>query len=165
MNDEPYKLIPPIPLMSHLAPDKEEDISMIQVSDGMARKWGVTREEADEFAARSQQRLEDAYKKGITGDEIISFTIPATKKMPEVVVDKDEFPRPDTTVKRLAKLHPVIPGGVTTAGNASGRNDGAAFLLMMSADKAKELGYTPYARWVIGADIGVKWALVRLFPI
>ena len=164
MNDEPYKLIPPIPLMSHLAPDKEEDISMIQVSDGMARKWGVTREEADEFAARSQQRLEDAYKKGITGDEIISFTIPATKKMPEVVVDKDEFPRPDTTVKRLAKLHPVIPGGVTTAGNASGRNDGAAFLLMMSADKAKELGYTPYARWVIGADIGVRPSEMGIGP-
>ena len=155
MNVPPYQLIPPLPLPSHLAPTPEEDINMIQVSDGMAKKWGVSRTECDEFAARSQQRLAAAYSRGITGDEIIPYVIPATKKTPERVVDRDEFPRPDTTVEGLSKLRSVNPDGVTTAGNASGRNDGAAFLLMMSAEKARELGYAPLARWVIGADVGV----------
>ena len=155
MNDEPYKLIPPIPLASHLAPMKDEDITMIEVSDKMAEKWGVSRAQCDEYAARSQQRLAAAYQNGITGDEIVPFVYPATKKTPETRIDKDEFPKPATTVEGLSKLRSVMPGGVTTAGNASGRNDGAAFLLMMSADKAKELGYTPYAKWVMGADVGV----------
>lgn len=68
---------------------------------------------------------------------------PATKKTPEQVFDKDEFPRPETTMEGLSKLKPVLEGGVTTAGNASGKNDGAAFVLMMTAEKAKELGYEP----------------------
>lgn len=164
MNDEPYKLVPPIPLMPHMAPTKEEDISMIEVSDKMAAKWNISREEADAFALRSQMRLAEAYKKGITGDEIIPFIYPATKRTPEIVIDKDEFPRPSTTMEGLSKLRSVLPGGVTTAGNSSGRNDGAAFLLMMSADKAKELGYTPYARWVMGADIGVPASLMGIGP-
>ena len=155
MNVPPYKLIPPIPLAPHLAPTKEEDIDMIHVSDGMAKKWNVSRSECDEYALRSQQRLQKAYERGITGSEIIPYTIPATRKTPEVVIDKDESPRPSTTLEGLAKLRSVLPEGVTTAGNASGRNDGAAFLLMMSADKAKELGYEPLARWVMGADVGV----------
>ena len=164
MNDEPYKLIPPLPLMPHLSPRKEEDIDMVAVSDRMAVKWGVTREEADAFAARSQQRLSRAYGNGITGDEIIPIRIPATKKTPEIVIEKDEFPKPDTTVEVLGRLRCVNPGGVTTAGNASGRNDGAAFVLMMSREKAEELGYTPYARWVTGADIGVNPAEMGIGP-
>ena len=164
MNDEPYKLIPPIPLASHLAPDKEEDITMIEVSDRMAVKWGITREECDAYACRSQQRLAQAYEKGITGGEIIPFIYPATKKSPEIVINRDEFGKPDTTVEGLARLRSVMPGGVTTAGNASGRNDGAAFLLMMSADKARELGYTPLARWVMGADIGVRPSEMGIGP-
>lgn len=155
MNVPPYKLIPPMPLAPHLAPVPEEDIDMIQVSDGMARKWGISRTECDEFAARSQERLQRAYTRGITGQEIVPYTIPATRKTPEIVIDKDEFPRAGTTVEVLSKLRSVYPDGVTTAGNASGRNDGAAFLLMMSAEKARELGYTPIARWVMGADMGV----------
>ncbi len=164
MNDRPYRLVPPIPLAPHLAPQKNEDITMIQVSDEMAENWDISREQADEYAARSQQRLAQAYKKGITGDEIIPITIPATPDSPEVVIDKDEFPRPNTTPEILAKLRPVNKGGITTAGNASGQNDGAAFLLMMSADKAKELGYKPIARWIIGADIGVRPAHMGIGP-
>lgn len=164
MNIEPYKMIPPLPIAPHLAPTKEGDISMLEVSDRMAAKWGISRTEADEFSLRSQQRLSEAYKKGITGDEIIPYVIPATKKAPAITVDQDEFPRPATTLDGLSKLHPVLPGGVTTAGNSSGRNDGAAFLLMMSADKAKELGYTPYARWIVGADIGVDPAEMGIGP-
>lgn len=137
---------------------------MIHVSDGMAKQWNISRTQCDEFAARSQERLQKAYERGVTGDEIIPYTIPATRKTPEIVVDKDEFPRPGTTVEVLSKLRTVLPDGVTTAGNASGRNDGAAFLLMMSADKAKELGYEPMARWVMGADIGVPPHIMGIGP-
>lgn len=164
MNIPPYTLTPPIPITPRLAPQKEEDIPMTMVSDKMAKVWGVTREEADAYALRSQKRLAAAYEKGITGNEIIPFTIPATRKTPEIVINRDEFPRPDSTLEGLAKLRCVHPDGVTTAGNASGRNDGAAFVLMMSAEKAKELGYTPYARWIMGADVGVQPSLMGIGP-
>ena len=161
---QPYRMQMPMPIGIHCAPDAEEDISMIEISDKMAKVWGISREECDEFAVRSQQRLAAAYQKGITGEEIIPYVIPATKKRPEIVLDKDEFPKPNTNMDGLAKLRPVNQGGVTTAGNASGRNDGAAFVLMMSADKATELGYEPYARWVMGADIGVQPSLMGIGP-
>ena len=137
---------------------------MIQVSDRMAQKWGISREACDAFAARSQERLKAAYQRGITGDEIIPYTIPATRKTPEIVVDRDEFPRPDTTAEVLAGLRTVQEGGVTTAGNASGRNDGAAFLLMMSGERARQMGYQPLARWVMGADIGVQPSEMGIGP-
>ena len=164
MNIPPYKLQPPLPLPFHLSPIPEEDIDMIHVSDAMAKKWNISREQCDEFSVRSQARLQDAYKKGITGKEIVPIVFPATKKTPEIVVDKDEFPKAGTTMEALSGLRTVLPGGVTTAGNASGRNDGAAFVLMMSADKAKELGYQPMARWIIGADHGVPAGLMGIGP-
>lgn len=80
------------------------------------------------------------------------------------MIDKDEFPRPSTTVEGLSKLRAVHKDGVTTAGNASGRNDGAAFLLVMSADKAKEYGYEPIARWVGGAHHGVREDYMGIGP-
>ncbi|MBQ6035687.1 MAG: thiolase family protein [Lachnospiraceae bacterium] len=164
MNIPPYTLTPPIPIAPKLSPNPEEDIPMTMVSDKMAKIWGITREEADEYALRSQQRLAAAYQKGITGDEIVPFTIPATRKTPEIIIRQDEQPRPDSTLEGLAKLRAVHPDGVTTAGNSSGRNDGAAFVLMMSAEKAKELGYVPYARWIMGADIGVQPDLMGIGP-
>lgn len=163
MCTEPYKLIPPTAIIDRLTPDDEEDMPMLQVNDNMAEKWGISRTECDEFACRSQQNLDAAYKKGITGDEIIPITIPATRKTPEIVVDKDEFPRPQTTVEALSKLRSVM-GGVTTAGNASGQNDGAAFVLMMTAEKAKELGYVPIARWVTGCEVGVRPSEMGIGP-
>lgn len=164
MCTEPYKQIPPTAIVQRLTPDKDEDINMLQVSENMAQIWGITREECDEFAYNSQMRLAKAYEKGITGNDIVPITIPATRKTPEIIIDKDEFPRPTTTIEGLSKLRNVLPGGVTTAGNASGQNDGAAFFLMMSADKAKELGYTPMARWVGGCDVGVKPSLMGIGP-
>ena len=164
MSRPQYKLIPPYPIAPALTPNKERDIDMVSISDKMAKRWGVTREQADEYAARSQQRLARAYQKGITGGEIIPITIPATRKTPETVVKKDEFPRPNTTAEALAKLRAVNPGGVTTAGNASGRNDGAAFLLVMSEKKAGEYGYTPIARWVTGAHCGVQEDYMGIGP-
>jgi acetyl-CoA C-acetyltransferase len=160
---EPYKGIAPPWLSMRLAPTDDQNISMIAVADGMAQKWGITRTQCDEFALASQQRLAAAYASGLIGPEIVPVTIPATRKTPEVVVDKDEFPKPNSTLEILSGLR-AVGGGVTTAGNASGINDGAAFVLMMTAEKAKELGYTPYARWVMGADIGVEPKFMGIGP-
>ena len=164
MSQEPYKLIPPTAVKLKMSPIPEDCIDMISISDLMAQKWGITREACDEFSYNSQQRLQKAYKNGITGSEIIPYVIPATKKSPEISIDKDEHPRPDTTIEMLKKLKPVNEGGVTTAGNASGRNDGAAFLLVMTAEKAKEYGYTPIAKWVTGADVGCPPRLMGIGP-
>lgn len=164
MSTEPYKLIPPTAINLKLAPDPAENINMIEIDDGMARTWGITRAECDAYACESQQRLARAYANGVTGSEIIPIIFPATRKTPEIVVDKDENPRPQTTVEILSKLRSVLENGVTTAGNSSGRNDGAAFLLMMTTEKAKELGYTPLARWVTGADVGVRPSQMGIGP-
>ena len=147
-SSEPYRSIPPKAVPLVLTPNKERDIDMVSVNEKMAKKWNISREDCDHFAVESQQRLAKAYAAGLIGSEIVPYTIPATKKSPEIVVDKDEYPRPDTTIESVSKLRPVYEGGVTTAANASGRNDGACFLLVMSAEKAKEYGYTPYAKWI-----------------
>jgi len=160
----PYKELPPAWLSEHLSPVPEQDIPMLEVSDGMAKKWGISREECDEFALRSQTRLDAGYRSGIIGDEIVPVMTRATRKAPSVAVIRDEYPKPQSTLEGLAKLKPINEGGVSTAGNSSGVNDGAAFVLMMSADKAKELGYTPYAKWVTGADIGVEPKYMGIGP-
>ena len=85
--------------------------------------------------------------------------------MPDIIFDIDEHLRPETTMERLQRLTPVLgEGGCTTAGNASGLNDGAAFVLMMTAEKAKEWGYKPYAKWVCGADCGVEPRYMGIGP-
>ena len=151
----PYRETP-APIRRHLSPIAEQDTSMIQNSDKMAAHWGISREACDEFSVRSQQRLAAAYASGFTGQEIIPVTVPATRKTPEIIINKDEHPRPEVTYEKISKMAPLFPGGVTTAANASGTNDGAAFLLVMTAQKAKELGYTPYARWIGGAHAGIR---------
>lgn len=161
---EPFRDRPPMPAPRKLAPTDEDDISMIQISDLMANKWGITREECDEFALRSQQRAAMAIEKGYFKDEIMPVEVKYNKKGEAVIVDTDEHPRANTTLEGLAKLRPVNPGGVTTAGNASGMNDGAAFILMMSAEKAKELGYRPIAKWVYGIDVGVDPKVMGIGP-
>ena len=87
-----------------------------------------------------------------------------SRKGETVIVDADEHPRKNTNLEGLAKLRPVMEGGVTTAGNASGRNDGAAFVLMMSREKAEELGYQPMAKWITGLDVGVDPKLMGIGP-
>ena len=164
MSRPQYALIPPYPIAQGLTPNEERNVDMITVSDKMAVKWKISRTEADEYALRSQKRLEVAYGKGIAGADVVGITIPATRKTPEYVVEKDEFPRPDSTIEGLSKLRPVHPDGVTTAGNASGRNDGAAFLLVMTAEKAKALGYRPLARWIGGAHCGCREDYMGIGP-
>ena len=163
---EPYKGLGPQKIIPVIHNDPKQCISMIEISDTMAEKWGITREQCDEFAVRSQMRAADATNKGYFKEEIVPVVIPATKKTPEVIVDFDEHLRPSTTMEALAKLRTVrgLETSVTTAGNASGLNDGAAFVMMMTAEKAKELGYEPYARWVVGADIGVEPRLMGIGP-
>lgn len=161
---EPYKMIAPAAIPPSLAPKAEDNLIMLQVSDLMAKTWGVTREECDEFAFRSQMRAKVADESGFLAKQIMPVVIPATKKTPEVVVAKDEHPRPESTLEGLQKLRPVYEGGVTTAGNASGRNDGASMLLMMSEEKAKALGYTPIARWVGGCDVGCDPKVMGIGP-
>ena len=161
---QPYKGIGPQALVAVIHDDPKQRASMIEISDIMAKKWDISREDCDAFACRSQARAAAATEKGYFTEEIVPITIPATKKTPEVIFTTDEHLRPSTTMEGLAKLRTIFPDGVTTAGNASGLNDGAAFVLMMTAEKAKELGYEPYARWVVGADYGVEPRLMGIGP-
>ncbi len=127
----------------------------------------ITREEQDAFAYRSQMRWKEAHEAGRFKDEIVPVIVPQRRGAP-IVVDADEHPRPDTTLEKLAKLGPAFrsaPHGTVTAGNSSGLNDGAAAVLMMSADKARELGLKPMARIVAGAAAGVDPRTMGLGPI
>lgn len=161
---EPYRDTPPTAAPRRLAPTDEDNMSMIEISDNMAVKWSITREACDAFALRSQQRAAAAMERGYFKEEILPIGVKYSKKGETVVVDTDEHPRANTTIDGLAKLRPVRVGGVTTAGNASGMNDGAAFVLMMRAEKAKELGYEPMAKWIYGIDVGVDPKLMGIGP-
>ncbi len=163
-SQEPYKMIPPTAFPSNLAPKAEDNIIMIEVADLMAKKWGISREECDAYALRSQQLSAAAMENGFLDNQVVPVVIPGTKKTPEIIVAKDEHPRPQTTAEALAKLKAINEGGVVTAGNASGRNDGGAALLVMTEEKAKALGYTPIARWVAGSDAGVDPKLMGIGP-
>ncbi|OFI06205.1 acetyl-CoA acetyltransferase [Clostridium acetireducens DSM 10703] len=133
-------------------------------AENIAEKWGITREEQDEFAAASQQKAEAAIKSGRFKDEIVPVVIKTRKG--EKVFDTDEFPRFGTTKDTLAKLKPAFKkGGTVTAGNASGINDGAAALIVMSADKAKELGIKPLAKIVSYGSKGVDPSIMGYGPV
>ena len=162
---EPYKQIAPMPMKSHLTPVEEDDITMVEVSDRMAERWNISREETDAYALRSQERAKAAVDKGYFKDEIIPVTVSGGRKAPDWVFDKDEHLRPETTMESLSKLRSVRPGGVTTAGNSSGLNDGAAFVLMMTEEMAEKLGYQPYAAWIAGADYGVDPKYMGIGPV
>jgi acetyl-CoA C-acetyltransferase len=138
---------------------------MGNTAENVAQKWQITRAEQDNFAAASQQKAEAAQKSGRFKDEIVPVTI-ATRKG-DVVVDADEYPRHGTTAEALAKLRPAFlrEGGTVTAGNASGINDGAAALVLMSAEAAAKRGLTPLARIVSWATAGVDPAVMGSGPI
>ena len=144
--------------------DAFNNYHMGSTSENVAEKFGVTREDQDEVSARSQQRAIAAIKSGAFKDEIVPVTI-KTKKG-ETVFDTDEFPREGTTTEILAKLRPAFKqGGTVTAGNASGLNDGAAALVIMSAEKAQELGIKPMAKILSYASAGVDPAIMGIGPI
>ncbi|MBS6466253.1 MAG: acetyl-CoA C-acetyltransferase [Clostridium sp.] len=133
-------------------------------AENVAEKYGITREELDKFAAWSQQKCEAAMKAGKFKDEIVPVEV--KKKKETVVVDTDEGPRPGTTAEGIAKLRPAFkPDGIVTAANSSGINDGAAAIVVMSEEKAKELGVTPMATFVAGALGGVDPAIMGIGPV
>ena len=138
--------------------------TMIQTADNVAKQFGVTREDCDQFALESQHRAVAAIDSGRFKDEIVPVVIPQRKKDP-IVFDTDEYPKRDTNLEKMAKLKPIFADGVTTAGNASGRNDGASALVLMSADKAKELGLKPIARIIAGAAAGVDPRIMGMGPV
>lgn len=143
--------------------DAFNDYHMIKTADNICEEWGLTREELDEFALKSQLKAEEAQKNGAFKAEIVPVEV--KKKKETIVFDTDEGPRHGSTIEGLAKLRAINPGGFVTAGNASGINDGAAAIVVMSEEKAKELGVKPLATWVAGALAGVEPEVMGLGPI
>lgn len=141
------------------------DIHMGITAENIADKYSIPREEQDAFAAGSQQKTEAAQKEGLFAEEIVPVEVPQRRGDP-VVFDRDEFPRPGTTAEGLGKLRPAFKrDGTVTAGNASGINDGAAAVVVMSAAKAKELGLTPMATIKGFSSAGVDPAIMGTGPI
>ena len=138
---------------------------MMITAENVADQYGITREELDEFSANSQQKCEAAIAAGKFKDEIVPVEIKSRKKT--IVFDTDEGPRPGTTAEGLGALKCCSgkEGGVVTAGNASGINDGAAAIVVMSEEKAKELGVTPMATFVAGALGGVDPKIMGVGPV
>ena len=143
--------------------DAFNDYHMIKTADNIAEQWGLTREELDEFSLKSQQKACAAIESGAFKDEIVPVEV--KKKKETIVFDTDEGPRPGSTIEGLAKLRTINPDGFVTAGNASGINDGAAALVIMSEDKAKELGIKPMATFVAGALAGVDPTIMGIGPV
>ena len=133
-------------------------------AENIAEQWHLTREELDAFSVESQAKAEKAINEGRFKDEIVPVTIKTRKG--DIVFDTDEGNRPGTTMETLAKLKPAFKkDGVVTAGNASGINDGAAALVIMSEEKANELGIKPLAYWVYGDLAGVDPAIMGIGPV
>jgi len=134
-------------------------------AENVAERFGVSREDQDELAAISHQRAVAAIKDGRFDRQISSVTVPQRRGDP-IVVSRDEGPREDSTVERLAQLNPVFKkDGTVTAGNASSINDGAAAVVIMSAEKAAELGVKPRMRWHTRAVSGVEPAIMGIGPV
>ncbi|GAV24341.1 acetyl-CoA acetyltransferase [Carboxydothermus islandicus] len=130
----------------------------------VAKEYGISREAQDEWAYTSQMRAKDAMEKGRLNDEIVKVEIPQKKGEP-VVIDKDEQPRPNTTLEALAKLPPVFDAnGTVTAGNAPGVNDGAGALVLMSREKAQELGIKPLATYLGHAEVALDAKYIATAP-
>lgn len=158
---------------ARLSPDMTESyIGMGFTAEHVAKQWGITREQQDQFAYDSQQKAAAAVANGVFRDEIVPIHTQqcawngAAKTVTDVVFDTDECPRAETTLEGLARLRPAfIPTGSVTAGNASPYSDGAAAVLVMRADTAKALGLTPLARFVSFAVGGVDPSIMGVGPI
>ncbi|GLC30570.1 acetyl-CoA C-acetyltransferase [Clostridium omnivorum] len=144
--------------------DAFSGVHMGITAENIAEKWGITREDQDKFALNSQNKAEAAIKSGRFVDEIVSVEIPQRKGEPKIF-DTDEFPRFGTTIEALSKLRPAFKkDGTVTAGNASGINDGAAALVIMSAAKAKELGVKPMAKILSYGSKGLDPSIMGYGP-
>jgi len=134
-------------------------------AENIAEQWGISRQEQDEFALASQQKCEIAQKEGKFKDEIVPVPIPQRKGDP-IIFDQDEFPKQGLSLEKLAKLNTAFKkDGTVTAGNASGINDGAAMLILMSMDKARELGLKPLAKIISQATVGLDPKIMGYGPV
>jgi 3-oxoadipyl-CoA thiolase len=140
--------------------------SLGETAENVAERRAISREDQDAFALLSQQKAARAIENGVLAQEIVGASVPGGRRGETTAVERDEHPRPDTTLEGLAKLRPAFAKeGSVTAGNASGLNDGAAALLVTSAEKARELGLTPIVRIVSTAVAGVRPDEMGLGPI
>ncbi len=165
MATEPFKLIPPMPITRSFSPTQDPaNAGMGMTAEALQKMYNISRREQDEFGLRSQVLARKAIDAGYFVDEIVPVTVPTGKKTPPIEFRVDEHPR-ETTMEALTGLPPAfIPNGTVTAGNSSGRNDGAAFVLMMLKEKALELGYKPMAKWLSGGDYGVDPDIMGIGP-
>lgn len=138
--------------------------NMIQTADTVAKQYNVTREEQDKFALVSQEKAIIAIDSNRFKDEIVPVIISQRKGDP-IIFDTDEYPKRTTSLEKLAKLKPIFPDGTVTAGNASGRNDGASALILMSKEKADELGLKPLVKILGAAAAGVDPRLMGIGPV
>ncbi|RPI95850.1 MAG: thiolase family protein [Spirochaetales bacterium] len=152
--EAPFSLAPPAWIVRQTGPDESTNIAMGIIAETLAEEFSISREEQDRFGLRSQELALKAIKDGLFKDEIVPVSIPQKKGDP-VIFDTDEHPRA-TTMEKLAALRPAFKkDGTVTAGSSSGMNDGGVAVLMMSADRAKELGVKPKARF-IGSALGAR---------
>ncbi|OPY88261.1 MAG: Acetyl-CoA acetyltransferase [Smithella sp. PtaU1.Bin162] len=165
MSVEPFKMIPPMPIAPSLSPTLDPaTINMGLTAEALQKMYKISREAQDEFGLRSQVLAKNAIAAGYLDDEIVPVMVPQGKKQPPLEFKVDEHPRM-TSMEALAALPPAfIKDGTVTAGNSSGRNDGAAFVLMMTREKAEELGYRPMARWLASGDVGVDPRIMGIGP-
>jgi acetyl-CoA C-acetyltransferase len=142
---------------------------MLETAENLRREYAISREEQDRLALRSHQRAVAAIEDGRFAEEIVPVTVPGKRGKPDTVVERDEHPRADASAQSLAALRPVKlaedPGSTVTAGNSSGQNDGAAVCLVMSREKAEELGLAPMARLVSWAVAGVPPRTMGIGPV
>ena len=150
---------------SQLSPKEIGDPPMGITAENLAKKYNISREEQDEYALRSQQRMAKAMEEGYFDEQIVPITVPVRKGNP-IVFNKDEHPRPNSTLEALAKLPPAfVKDGSVTAGSSSGLNDAASALVVMSREKAEELGLTPLATIRTSAVAGVDPNIMGIGPV
>lgn len=141
------------------------DDQMPQTSDNLAREYGITREQADTFSASSQAKYALAKGEGFFNGEIVPVEMPPTRKGPVPAVAEDEHPRPESDIATLAKMKPLYSGGVTTAGNASGVNDGAVCLMVGSKSAGEKAGVKPMVRIISSASAGAPPHIMGIGPV
>ena len=163
--EKPYSPVPPSFRKSQLSPKEIGDPPMGITAENLVTKYAISREEQDEFALSSQQKMAAAMAEGRFDDQIVPITIPVRKGTP-VIFNKDEHPRPQTTLEALSKLKPAfLQGGTVTAGSSSGLNDAGAALIVMAREKAQELGVKPMAVVREQAVAGVDPNIMGIGPV
>jgi acetyl-CoA C-acetyltransferase len=163
--ERPYSPVPPSFRKSQLSPKEIGDPPMGITAENLVTKYSISREEQDQFALESQQKMAAAMAEGRFDEQIVPISIPVRKGTP-VIFNKDEHPRPQTTLEALAQLKPAfLPNGTVTAGSSSGLNDAAAALIVMSREKAQHLGVKPMAVVREQAVAGVDPNIMGIGPV